>query len=88
VLDEGEALVTEQVLDVLQIAGDEIVQADDLIPFVEDPLAQMGAQESGPAGDHVSSHSSLRPVVDPVKRILVKRPDSWSSSFEGPGDTV
>ena len=51
VLDEGEILVAGEVLDVLEVAGDEIVDRDDAMTFREQPVGQMRAEKSGAAGD-------------------------------------
>ena len=48
---EGKALVSGQGLDIGQVAGDEIVHADNFMAFVQEALAQMGADKTGPAGD-------------------------------------
>jgi hypothetical protein len=58
VTDEFESIAPEQSLDVLDLAGLEIVDADDLIAPVEKPLAEMGPQKSGSAGDNDSCHGS------------------------------
>jgi hypothetical protein len=51
VADEFEAFVVEEVLDVALAAGEEVVEADDFVAFVEEAFAEVGAEESGAAGD-------------------------------------
>jgi hypothetical protein len=55
VLDEDEVPVRE-VRDVPRRSGQEIVDADDGIATVEERFRQMGADESGGAGDYHSGH--------------------------------
>ena len=40
----------EQMRDVGLLAGEEIVEADDVVSLLDQPLAQMRAQKAGPAG--------------------------------------
>ena len=49
-----EAVVVEQVLDVGARAGEEVVEADDLVAFVQQPLAQVRAEETRATGDQNS----------------------------------
>jgi hypothetical protein len=51
VADEFEAFVIEEVLDVALAAGEEVVEADDFVAFVEEAFAEVGAEESGAAGN-------------------------------------
>jgi hypothetical protein len=51
VAEHLETGVVEQVLDVVAPAGEEIVEADDLVPLGEQTIAQVGADEAGAAGD-------------------------------------
>jgi hypothetical protein len=51
VADEFEAVVVEEVLDVAFSAGEEVVEADDFVAFVEEAFAEVGAEEAGSAGD-------------------------------------
>ena len=51
VLDEPEALVARQVRDVVGVAGDEVVHADDRVALREEAVAKMRAEEPRPAGD-------------------------------------
>src|SRR5690606_28130628 len=61
VVHEGEAGATEQRLDVGDGPGDEVVEADDLVPSIEQPVAEVGAEEASPAGDDYAAHQ-LRPM--------------------------
>ena len=56
--DHPEPVALEQVLDVGGRAGQEVVDADDLVAVVEQPFAQVGSQEPGPARDDRASHAS------------------------------
>ena len=49
--DELEARPAYQVLDVLELTGEEVVQAKDLATLLQKPFTEMGADEPGPAGD-------------------------------------
>ena len=49
--DKLELVVVEQMLDVLSPAGEEVVQADDVMAVRKKPLAEVGADEAGAAGD-------------------------------------
>ena len=56
VLDELEGRVADQVGDVVRRPGDEVVHPDHLVPLGDEPVAEMGAQEAGGAGDE-DTHS-------------------------------
>src|SRR5678816_2553298 len=49
--DQLEALVAQQVLDVAARAGEEVVNADELPTLLEQPFAEVRAEESGATGD-------------------------------------
>ena len=49
--DEFEIRRFQQVSDVALLAGEEIVEADHVVACLDHPLAQMGAQKAGPAGN-------------------------------------
>jgi hypothetical protein len=65
VLDEEEAGVAD-VGDVVGRTGEEVVHADDLAPVGEQEIAEMGANEAGPAG-HEDAH---RPDPQPASTGL------------------
>ena len=48
VLDEGEILIAGEVLDVLEIARNEIIDRDDPMPFREQPVGQMRSEKPAP----------------------------------------
>ena len=50
-LDEFEIPIAAQVGDVVHAAGDEVVDADDLVAARQQQVGQMGAEEAGRAGD-------------------------------------
>jgi hypothetical protein len=62
VLDETEALVRREILDVVPPAGDQVVDADDLMPVGEHAGAQVVAQEAAAAGDQYA-HEAPRILV-------------------------
>ncbi len=51
VLYKPEAGLVPEVGDVLQPAGEEVVQANHLVPALHQPLAEMGSDEPGTAGN-------------------------------------
>ena len=58
--DQPEAGVGSEVRDVLRGAGEEVVEADDLVATVEQRLAQVGAEEPRAAGDDGTGHALTR----------------------------
>ena len=48
---ELEVLAAEQVLDVGQVARDEVVHGNDMVTFRQKPVAEVGAQKAGAAGN-------------------------------------
>jgi hypothetical protein len=46
-----------EVRDVVLVAGEEIVDAEDVVTLGQQALAKMRTQEAGPAGDQDSFHS-------------------------------
>ena len=55
VADQLEVGPAKQVGDVRLLAGEEVVQADDVVPPLQQPLAEMRAEKAGPAGHQDSS---------------------------------
>src|SRR3546814_9261133 len=53
--------VPEQPLDVVDRTGDEVVDGNHLVAAIEQRLAEVRAEEAGPAGDDDASHQ-LRPM--------------------------
>jgi len=51
VADELEIRVSHEVGDVPLLAGKEVVKADDVVFFLDEPVAKVASQESGTAGD-------------------------------------
>src|SRR6056297_2593187 len=60
VFDEAESGMTEQMVDVGEIAGNEIVHAEDLVALLEKPVAKMASEKSGSAGNQSARHGSCR----------------------------
>ena len=52
--------VVAQVLDVLERARLEVVDADHPVPLLEQVVAEMGAEEAGAAGHHRGRHAGNR----------------------------
>jgi hypothetical protein len=66
VADELEVRLLEQVGDVRLLTGEEVVDADHVVPLGHEPLTEVAAEEAGPAGDENSfdgGHGTLRAVV-------------------------
>jgi hypothetical protein len=59
VLDEAKALMPKQVGDVVHVASNEVVHADDGVTFGNEPVAQVRPQEAGGAGDEYT-HDPLQ----------------------------
>ena len=59
VADELEIGVGEEMPDVVLAAGEEIVDADDVVALAEEALAEMAAQKSRAARDQDASSCSL-----------------------------
>ena len=49
--DEGKAVAFPQCFDILRVAGDLVIDADDFVAFRQESFAQVGAQKPRPAGD-------------------------------------
>jgi hypothetical protein len=56
ILDELESWITRKMCDVFCAAGNQIVNANDGVPFSDQPIAQMRAEEAGSAGDYRCGH--------------------------------
>jgi hypothetical protein len=52
VLDEFVVIIPRQMLDIGRASGDEIVDSDDAKPLGKKPVSEMGAEETGSAGDY------------------------------------
>lgn len=59
VLDELEAGAAEMVGDVVQAARDQVVEHEHFVPFAQEAVGEMGAEESGPACDEDSHGRSI-----------------------------
>ncbi len=76
VADELEIRPAQQMRDVDLLAGEEVVEADHVVPFIDQPLAQMRTQKSGAAGDQdpaMSGHAwsySRGSLQDELRAIL------------------
>jgi hypothetical protein len=51
VADEFKIWIRQQVRDVPLLAGEEIIEADDLVAVVQEPVAEVRAEKAGAAGD-------------------------------------
>jgi hypothetical protein len=84
VVVELEILALEEVLDVLQAAGDQVVHGDHMVAFLQEPIAQVRSQETGGTGDEdafflfamdqaladTGRFTALRPTLTYVKPCL------------------
>ncbi len=52
-------LIVHEVDDVVLRAGEEVVETDHLIPFVQKPLAKVRTYEPGSSGDQYTFHDIL-----------------------------
>jgi len=59
VAEQLEAMVVEQVIDVAALPGEEVVEAQDLVPHAEQTLAQVRADEASAAGHEDARHRRL-----------------------------
>src|SRR5512136_1924889 len=59
VLDEGEVGAPGEMRNVVQAAGHQVVDHDDLVTLLEESVTHVGANEAGSAG-HKDAHRSLR----------------------------
>jgi hypothetical protein len=57
--EEGEFLIAHQMGNIVPAAGNEIVEAYDLVPVGKQAITQMGAKEPGSAGDQ-NAHDDLK----------------------------
>jgi hypothetical protein len=57
VLDEAVILVSRQVLDVVEIAGDQIVDRYHAVPFLEQTISQMRSKKASSARDNGNGFS-------------------------------
>ena len=48
---EFKILQREQVLDIIKVAGDEIIHTDHMISFLDKSVTQMRTKETGSSGD-------------------------------------
>ena len=74
---EDEVPAPHQVLDVGQVAGDEVVHADDLVAFGQESLAQVRADEAGATGDQ---HTSFRRHGQEGLQTAAADPDSTAGA--------
>ena len=80
-LDEAKVPVPRQVFDVGGAAGDQVVHDHHLVPFSQEPVAQMRTQKSGAAGDEYphgssqTSRSACSPMLyHPLVVVATRRP--------------
>jgi len=46
------------VRDVIHLAGDQVIKTNDLMPFLDQAITQVGAQETGTASDQGTTQGS------------------------------
>ena len=61
VVVELEAVEPREVFDVAQVARDEVVHPDHVVPLGDEAIAEVGAEESGRAGDQDALHLAWVP---------------------------
>ena len=64
VLDEAEALVTQEMRYVFHIPGREVVDADDLMTLFDQVIAKMASQKARTAGDQCPFHGTVKQPSD------------------------
>jgi hypothetical protein len=62
---ELEVRIAEEVRDIVLHAGEEVVDAKDVLPFLQKPLAQVGSDEPRPAGDEHALADVVASHTDP-----------------------
>ena len=60
VIDELVVLIPREMLDVRDIARDEVVDRDDAVAFLEQSVREMGSQKPGSAGDDTDGLCVIR----------------------------
>ncbi len=68
-LDEAEVLVAGKMRDVVGVAGDEIVERDDIVPLREEAVAQMRAEKP-----RAARHQSHRPFFRKISHKFIELP--------------
>ena len=59
--DEAKLIRAGQMGNILNAAGDQVVDCDDLVAFLEQAIAKVRADEPGPSGDDDSQWNLLMP---------------------------
>ena len=62
VADQFEVRPRQEMYDVRLLAGEEIVQADDVVPVGDQPFAEVRAEKPGPAGDQNSLDRPMKSI--------------------------
>ena len=62
VAQETEAVVPHQVRDILRMARDEVVEADDVVALGKEAVAEVRSEKTGRAGDEDSHVLPPRPI--------------------------
>ena len=71
-----EVVAVEQVIHVALLAGEEVVEADHVVPFAHQPVAEVRTQESGAASDE-NPLQHFPKVADPAPRRRRARRRRW-----------
>src|SRR5712691_9697387 len=61
-LDEGKVRLIQQVLDVAAAAGEQVVQAENLVALGSEPITEVGSQKARAAGDNNALRGHGRPI--------------------------
>ncbi len=83
-LDEPELRPFQQMLDVARPAGEEAVHADDLRTLLQQPLAQIGAEEPGAPGDQSPHDVTSKAASTTSDTSIFNRPGSTRSPCGSP----
>ena len=54
VIEESETFMTEQMGNVRYIAGDKVIDANDIVPFHKKAITEMRTEETGTSGDNAN----------------------------------
>lgn len=79
--DDFEAIIREKMCDILAMAGEKVIQTDDMMTAGKQSFAQMRADESGPAGDQYPFLHGRSFLVTPVRASRMASVD-WTGHSE------
>lgn len=66
VLDKRKPLVSEEMGDIVHVARDQVVHADDVMSFFDKKIAEVASEEARPAGNQRTLDAGCKtPIVTP-----------------------